>query len=234
MKVVLASRMSSSRLPGKALLPMFEEMSMVDVLLHRIRLAKHVTGVVLATSVDQSDDPLESWALNNEVECFRGSLDDVLGRLAGCISQLEMQSFVEILGDNPLVDPDDIDRCILEFTEGGWDYVATATIEYSFAEHENCYPVGVRVQCFKSKLIEDAANLYLDPHSREHSSTFIYGRTSEYRRKLISWPHQHGAVDCNLNFAVNTAADFERNKNLLKQVGLDGSLPDFLSAFSNL
>ena len=102
MKVVLASRMSSSRLPGKALLPIFEEMSMLDVLLHRIRLAKHVTGVVLATSVDQSDDPLESWALKNEVECFRGSLDDVLGRLAGCISQLEMQSFVEILGDNPL------------------------------------------------------------------------------------------------------------------------------------
>lgn len=232
MKVVLASRMSSSRLPGKALLPMFEEMSMLDVLLHRIRLAKHVTGVVLATSVDQSDDRLESWALRNEVECFRGSLDDVLGRLAGCISKLGVQSFVEILGDNPLVDPDDIDRCILEFTEGGWDYVATATIEYSFAEHENCYPVGVRVQCFKSNLIEDAAKLYLDPHSREHSSSFIYGKTCEYSRKLISWPHQHIAAECKLNLAVNTATDFDRNKALLARAGLNATLPDFLSILS--
>ena len=62
MKVIIASRMSSSRLPGKALRPIFDKLTMLDVLVHRINQAKRVTGIILATSDHDSDDPLVSWA----------------------------------------------------------------------------------------------------------------------------------------------------------------------------
>lgn len=234
MKVIIASRMSSSRLPGKALLPMLGDMSMLDILLHRVRLAKSISGVILATSENTSDNELELWALRNNVECFRGSLDDVLGRLVACINEYELESCVEVLGDNPMVDPGDIDRCVDEFNSGRWDYVATSTTEYEFADKSESYPIGVRVQCLRADLLIEASEKYLDPHSREHSSSFIYGLESKYKRRLMQWPHESMLSDPDLNLAVNTSTDFERNARLLEMGGLNASLPSIMRFLTSL
>ena len=226
--------MSSSRLPGKALMPMIDKMSMLDILLYRVRLAKMVSGVILATSEHKSDDPLVDWSHKNSVDCFRGSLNDVLGRLVGCIKSYKLDDCIEVLGDNPMVDPDDIDRCVTEYNSGLWDYVATSTTEYKFAEELESYPIGVRVQCFKTKILKEADEEYVDNYSREHSSSFIYGMESKYRRNLIRWPHKETPIKPGLNLAVNTLADFERNIMLFKKCGADASLPKLLSALPEL
>lgn len=228
MKVIIAARMSSSRLPGKALLPLFDKLSMLDVLVHRINNAKLVKGIILATSEDNSDDPLISWATRNNIQTFRGSLDDVLGRLSGCIKSFGLDSFVEILGDNPLVDPKDIDLCIKTFSTGLYDYVATSTTEYEYADHEMSYPVGVRVQCMKSDLIKNAARDLHDAHSREHSSSFIYNSDNVYKTKLINYPYQITKDAFKLNLAVNTSSDFERTAQILKTCGLNASISEIL------
>tara|TARA_B110000259_G_C13974883_1_gene386303 strand:+ start:288 stop:986 length:699 start_codon:yes stop_codon:yes gene_type:complete len=229
MKVIIAARMSSSRLPGKALLPIYEQLSMLDVLAHRINQAKFISGIILATSDNKSDDPLVSWAVKNNVQIFRGSLDDVLGRLSGCIKYFELDNFVEILGDNPLVDPNDIDLCIKSFNTKLYDYVATSTTEYDYAINEMSYPVGVRVQCMKSDLIHNAARDLLDPHSREHSSSFIYHSDNIYKTKLINYPHPVIKDAFKLNLAVNTSSDFTRTAEVLKACGLNASLNEILT-----
>lgn len=229
MKVIIAARMSSSRLPGKALLPLFDKLSMLDVLVHRINNAKFSTGIILATSDNDSDDPLVSWAAKNNIQIFRGSLDDVLGRLSGCIQHFGLDNFVEILGDNPLVDPKDIDLCIQSFNTKLYDYVATSTTEYEYADHEMSYPVGVRVQCMKSDLIHNAARDLHDAHSREHSSSFIYSSDNVYNTKLVNYPYQIIKDAYKLNLAVNTSSDFDRTAKILKNCGLNASISEILT-----
>lgn len=233
MKVVIASRMSSSRLPGKALRPIFDHLTMLDVLVHRINMANSVTGIILATSNDESDDALDEWARRNGISCYRGSLDDVLGRLVGCLREFKLKDFVEILGDNPLVDPSDIDRCVNAYEKGEYDYVATSTTEYEYAEPTQSYPVGVRVQCLRSKLIYTASQNLLDAHSREHSSSFIYGRNHGYKIKLLHYPHDLIDGAYRLNLAVNTSVDFSRTVKTLEKCGLDAPLNTILEYLVN-
>lgn len=80
---VVQARASSSRLPGKVL----RELGGRPVLGWVLRAAlasDEVDGVVLATSVDPSDDPVAELAGGVAgVRVHRGPLDDVLSRFTG-------------------------------------------------------------------------------------------------------------------------------------------------------
>ena len=228
MNVVIASRMSSSRLPGKALKKIYGNLSMLDILLKRLSSSRLINKIILATSTDKSDDPLEVWAKKNNIYIFRGSLDDVLGRLENCLKEFQLEDFVEILGDNPFVDPNDIDQCIKTFNSDRYDYVATSTTEYEFSDPSVSYPIGVRVQCLKSALIYKASSENLDEYSREHSSSFIYKKNDSYNVKLIKYKGRRFENLEKVNLAVNTEDDFERNKIILDALGTDASLEEIL------
>src|SRR5438046_10418318 len=76
---ILQARMSSSRLPEKVLKPILGR----PMLLHqldRVRRARSLDALVVATSTDPTDDPIEALCASAGVACFRGSLDDVLDR----------------------------------------------------------------------------------------------------------------------------------------------------------
>lgn len=228
MNVIIASRMSSSRLPGKALKNIYNNLSMLDVLLKRISNSSYINEIILATSIDKTDDPLEEWAKKNNINVYRGSLDDVLGRLENCLREFDMKDFVEILGDNPFVDPRDIDECIKTFKSEEYDYVATSTTEYEFSNHNTSYPIGVRVQCLKSELILNASKENTDAHSREHSSSFIYKKNDRYNLKLIDYEGKRFSGLEKVNLAVNTLDDFNRNQIILKALGVNASLEEII------
>src|SRR5579864_8401602 len=79
MKIVtiIQARMSSIRLPGKALLPVAGYPSAV---LAALRAGNLGDEVVVATSNHSSDDSLAAQLSSHNIRVFRGPLDDVLGR----------------------------------------------------------------------------------------------------------------------------------------------------------
>src|SRR2546423_9788511 len=79
--VVLQARMSSVRLPGKVLADVAGE-PLLALLLRRLERARRVARIVVATSVDPTDDPVAELADELGHGVHRGSLEDVLGRLA--------------------------------------------------------------------------------------------------------------------------------------------------------
>ena len=50
-------------------------------MLVRIKHAKSIDKIIICTSTNPQDDPLEKIAAQENVFCFRGSEDDVLKRL---------------------------------------------------------------------------------------------------------------------------------------------------------
>ena len=234
MDIIIASRMNSSRLPGKALKEIQDGSSLLDVIVHRIKLSNLAGRIILATSNESSDDPLEEWAIKNNINIFRGELSDVLGRISNCAKHFELENFVEILGDNPFIDPEHIDECIKLFLSKKYDYVATSTIEYEFSNHKASFPIGVRVQCLKAELIYNASKENTDEYSREHSSSFIYKKNDRYKVKLIQYVGKSFENLEKVNLAVNTLDDFKRNQIILNALGANASLEEILNfAYKN-
>src|SRR5699024_6248517 len=62
-------------------------------------------SIVVATSTDPEDDVIESFCRRHDVECFRGSKDDVLSRYQQLASRKSFSSILRYTADNPFVDP---------------------------------------------------------------------------------------------------------------------------------
>lgn len=149
--------MGSSRLPGKTTKRILGR-PMIERMIERVRHSRHLTDVVVATSTNPEDDPLEILARRIGVGCFRGSPDDVLARIDGAVRSAGADLIVELLGDNPLVHASLIDDVVEFHRVGNYDYSASVTAEYPHAGPQvQKFPVGVRVQVCSPEVIHRAA-----------------------------------------------------------------------------
>ncbi|HVL68427.1 MAG TPA: glycosyltransferase family protein [Vicinamibacterales bacterium] len=175
MRVVatIESRMGSTRLPGKNAKPLAGH-PMLARLIERVRAADMVDTVCVATTSDPSDDPLEAIARGAGAEVFRGSTDDVLGRVLGAARSVSADVIVEITGDCPLVDPSIVDAAVRRYAAGGADYVANILDVLSF-------PIGFDVQVFAVDLLDEVSRLTDDPGDRVDVTPYIHRHPDRYR-----------------------------------------------------
>ena len=109
---IIQARLSSSRLPGKVMKPLAGR-PMIWHIVQRARACQRVDHVVVATSVEPSDDPLAAYCTQADIPCHRGSLNNVLSRYLEVLHAHPHPYVVRITGDCPLIDPSFIDRQIL-------------------------------------------------------------------------------------------------------------------------
>src|SRR5215469_17954868 len=145
---ILQARMSSSRLPGKVLKPILGQ----PMILHqvaRIRSAKRIGRLVVATSTDPSDDWLFQVCLDHGVECRRGSLEDVLDRFFRVALHYAPAHVVRLTADCPLADPEVLDATIEFHLENGFDYTSNALDNPTF-------PHGLDAEVVRMESLERA------------------------------------------------------------------------------
>ena len=169
---ILQARMSSSRLPGKVLLPVLDR-PMIGRQLERLRRARLLDGLVVATSTDPADDPLVAFLDDEGVPVLRGPLDDVLARFALVIEEYEPQTVVRLTADCPLASPTVIDTVIEEFQARGIDYVSNTL--------RPTWPDGLDVEVVRAPVLLWAAKTLTDPPEREHVTLGIYRRPDRFK-----------------------------------------------------
>jgi spore coat polysaccharide biosynthesis protein SpsF len=178
MKVVctIEARMTSSRLPGKVLMSAGGK-PLLQVLIERLRRAHSIDRIVLATTLNSSDDALGDLAAACGIGCFRGSEADVLGRVRGALDSQDAEVCVEITADCPLVDPAMIDAMVASFVETRHRnaYVANTTGPQLGAPH------GFDVQVFEANALRVIEQEARDPEAREHVSLPFYRAESAAR-----------------------------------------------------
>jgi spore coat polysaccharide biosynthesis protein SpsF len=162
---ILQARVSSSRLPGTVLKPLIGE-PMLKRQIERVRRARLLDGLVVATSNDSSDDPIDALCQEIQVSCFRGSLSDVLDRYHQAAKRYLIKDVVRLTGDCPLADPEVIDQVISTYIKSGADY-ASNTLEPT-------YPDGLDVEVFSFAALERAWLEAKLPSQREHVTPFIH------------------------------------------------------------
>jgi spore coat polysaccharide biosynthesis protein SpsF len=166
--------MTSSRLPGKVMAPVLGE-PMIGRQVERLRRASRIDKLVVATSIDPSDDPLAAYVQSLGIQVFRGPLDDVLERFrATLVRHPEAKAVVRLTADCPLADPELVDRVIEHHHAAGADYTSNTLGTRS-------YPHGLDVEVIKPEALIEAAQRAGDDYEREHVTPYIYGRPQTYR-----------------------------------------------------
>lgn len=206
MKIVatVQARTGSSRLPGKVLMPIVGK-PMLELQLERIRQCRLVDEVVVATSTERRDDPIEEVARRAGVSCFRGSETDVLSRIVGALKASKADLHAEFMGDSPMPDPLIVDGVIGYYLKHAdrYDYVSNAlTITY---------PPGMDVYVYPSAVLFEAEQRVSDPALREHVDLHIAKHPDRYRLCNLEappwfrYPELHLEVDTREDFEVLTA-----------------------------
>jgi spore coat polysaccharide biosynthesis protein SpsF len=134
-------------------------------------------AVWVATTTAERDGAVAEAAARAGVPVFRGSEDDVLGRVLGAAQADGADRIVEVTGDCPLIDPALVDALVDAFDEGGVDYCSN-TLEPS-------HPRGMDVQVFPTAVLAEVAALTDDPVDREHVSIYIYEHPERYRLRSV-------------------------------------------------
>jgi spore coat polysaccharide biosynthesis protein SpsF len=183
----IEARMTSSRLPGKVLADVCGTPALTR-LVHRLRRCTLLDDIVLATTTNAADDALAAWADREGVAIFRGSEDDVLGRVVGAQRSRNGELVVEITGDCILTDPEIVDMGITVFLENDCDVVSTC--------RKRGFPMGICVQVFRLEHLAEVAATIDDPAVREHVSLYFYEHPERYRLIHLFPPARWYAPAC--------------------------------------
>lgn len=170
--IIVQARMSSTRLPGKVLLPL-DGAPMLTRLVERLCRVQQADGIVIATTTNPPDDAIARLCDFLALPCHRGSEQDVLSRYAEAAAIHGAESVVRVTSDCPLLDPALIDCVIERFEEGGLDYVSNM--------HPPTWPYGMAVEVFGAESLAQADAEAATPEEREHVTPFFYWRPQRFR-----------------------------------------------------
>lgn len=177
----IESRIGSTRLPGKALYPFFDTTVLGSVIANA-RAARTVGRIIVCTSTEPRDQVIADHAARFEVEVFRGSEEDVAGRLAEALKD-QTGPNVFLTGDNPVVTSDLIDMGVRQFFDTGADYLCSTHMKYcDWWTDRPVLPKGLSVQVADIAFFQDAVETNIEPHYRQHSTMVMYGRQKPQRR----------------------------------------------------
>lgn len=193
----IEARMASSRLPGKILKEIIGKPSL-ERLIERVRHAKLVDEVVVATTVSPQDDAVEAWAKRAGISFFRGSEEDVLLRVLEAAKAFKADVIVELTGDCPLLDPMLIDQVIGKYINSNFDYVSN--------NKERSYARGFDTQIFSTAVLNEVNCLTRDAADHEHVSLYIYEHPERYKLHTLVAPQELYAPEMRL--CVDTSEDF--------------------------
>ena len=166
---IIQARMGSTRLPGKVLKDIAGKPMLFRVL-ERVSLANQLDGILVAATLDASDDPLADFCLKQGYQCFRGSQFDVLDRFYKAALQVQAGTVVRITADCPVIDPSLLDQLLVEFDNAGVDFAANRLPP----PFKRTYPIGLDMEICSFAALERAWTDADLPHQREHVMPYLY------------------------------------------------------------
>jgi spore coat polysaccharide biosynthesis protein SpsF len=208
--VVVQARMTSTRLPGKVLMDL-DGQPLLERQLTRLARCARVDEIVLAVTVNDTDDPLVALADRLGLRWHRGSEDDVLRRYAGAAREADADMVVRVTSDCPLIDAGETDAVIgaLEARRDSCDYAN------NFAEP--VLPLGLATEAFWRDVLERADRMATSASAREHVTPFIHSE----RPELFVLHGVRGSVAApDLRWTVDTADDLAMVRRLWTELSL--------------
>ena len=208
---IIQARMGSTRLPGKVLMNVHGK-SLLKQLVDRIRPSEMLDEIIIATTENSEDDPIESYCAENNIICVRGSDWDVLDRFYKAANSLDSKpdNIVRICCDNPLQSYKVVDFVIGQFEKAGTDYFSNSNQEPDYLED------GFDVEVFTYASLESAWKDAKLLSEREHVCPYI--------KKTFSCGWEKANKDYKFKLSVDTQADLDAVRTIFEELK---DTPDF-------
>ena len=202
---VVFARLSSSRLPGKALLTV-NGITLIDFVFQTLEKTDAISDVLLATSTDDSDTPLVEHAVARGLSVFRGSLKNPSNRLCEAMKKLSTEAVFRVNGDSPFINKSLFSQAADVFARSEFDLVTNV--------FPRTYPPGISVELIRTATYLDIEPKLISDHYREHITTYFYENPNAF--KILNLTSSNDLSACSL--AVDTPEDFERFAKIVKSM----------------
>lgn len=179
--IIIEARMNSTRLPGKVLLPIMDK-PLLLLMVERLKRINFISDIIIATTENRSDDVICNLAKKEKISFYRGSEDDVLGRVLNAAKFYGTEIIVEITSDNPLAEPKLVEEILSFFLDkkNNFDIIST-DMGYYNQNSLITFPLGLGVKVFKTELLEEVSSKTNHPIDREHVVNYILKNTDYYK-----------------------------------------------------
>jgi spore coat polysaccharide biosynthesis protein SpsF len=195
---VIAARTGSTRLPGKALLPLLG-LPVITLLLRRIRTSRLLDDLIFATTTLPQDDLLAETVAAEGTRVFRGPVDDVLSRYVLAGELLEAEYGVRVTGDCPFIDGPTLDFAL---------NACRAQPRFDLLTTKPAFPHGIDYEVYSKAVLAEVNRQTLRPDEREHILNHIYEHEGRYRIIRIAPPP--GMKTDQTIFLLDTQEDYRR------------------------
>ncbi len=171
---------------------------------HVQRLRQTGLPVIIATTDDGSEAPIEDFCVLHEIPCFKGDEQDVLKRFYDCALANHVSTVIRVTSDCPLIDPGLIKAGLQQYLKtGAGTYYSNTSIR--------SYPRGMDYEIFSFSLLKEAYEKALDASDREHVTPFIWKNKMGH----VSVLQDVAPVD---NSEYRLTLDTEEDRLLLKKL----------------
>lgn len=204
--VVILSRFNSSRLPGKALMPILGKPTLLYII-ERLSEVFSPDEIILATSQEKSDDPIATFASEYGINCFRGSLENVAQRFYEAGKTQKWDYLIRINGDNIFVDIPLLKKVKSLSELGKSDFISNVK--------DRTFPKGMSVESVRFLFYESLLPvIYTSDYYKEHVTIYLYEKQQPNFHFIYNTELPEAA---GIQMALDTKEDFERTEYLLSQ-----------------
>lgn len=223
------ARTSSTRLPGKTILPFYEGKTIVELVLERLLEKFPSHPVFLLTTKNPNDDLLATSLSKYPVTIFRGDEQNVLKRFTDAASLFEVDQIIRVCADNPFVLPEFIEE-LFESNGGNHDYISHS---FHGTPSMKCH-FGLFAERVSRSALDTASRKTIDNLYLEHVTNFVYSNPAIFHVNLIDKSEALEKISY-ARLTIDTPEDFESASLLYKEVcSLGGlSLENLIKALQN-
>jgi spore coat polysaccharide biosynthesis protein SpsF (cytidylyltransferase family) len=211
--LVIVARLNSSRLYGKALLPLVYGMNSLDLLYKRLSKWFGECSIIVATSDCPSNSTLVNYCKHMRYRHYIGSDKNVLGRIIEASRIVNPESvIVRVTADNPLTDPYTIELLYKDHIKINADYT------YSPQS-----PNGLRAEIISRQFACSLESRIKDLNKTEYLTHYLVQPLGQIKN---SYDDRSLSKYSNYDFTVDYDYQYNAISNFLHETDIDSLIND--------
>jgi hypothetical protein len=209
---IIQARVGSSRLPNKILLPFYNDKCILGLLVEKLKQIPD-TQIIIATSTNPENDVIAEFCKKFEVNCFRGSENDVLKRFIDAAEAYKADKIIRVCSDNPFIELESIKRIVDRGTKSDADYISfNINGNPSIKTHFGFWTEFVTLDALKRVNQSTDESIY-----HEHVTNYIYTHPENFTIEWIDGPNCLNNRD-DIRLTCDTSSDFNSSKEIYQNL----------------
>lgn len=212
--IVVQARTGSTRMPNKMITKFYKEMTLIELILYRIKKSFPDLPIILATTTLKRDDILEQYAKNIGVLTFRGSEDNVLDRFICAAENFNINKIIRICADNPLLDLNALRYQIEQFRKNNVDYWCYSLMDETptIKTHYGFWGEAVKLETLKFINSSTTEKKYL-----EHVTNYIYENKNTFKIHYEPIGQEIEKIR-DIRLTIDTEDDFNLTRDIFQEI----------------